>query len=333
MVASITALTSYVPTRILSNSDLEKMVDTSDEWIYTRTGIKNRFIADHDEFTSTMGIKVAQDLFNKHQLSPGDIEAIIVATMTPDYHMMPATSCIIQDALGAKNAFCFDLPVPCSGFIYALAIAKAFVESNMLKNVLVIASEKMSSALDYTDRSTCVLFGDGATAALVSSLPGLRLGHFSLGSDGSFADILTIPAGGCRMPASTASVNNRLHALQMKGKGVFKQAVLKMFQSSKAVLDLEGLTEKDIAWVIPHQANLRIIKALAEKFSAIDLNQVYSVVDRYGNTSCASIGIALDSFLQSSFYEKEDRLLFTAFGGGMTWGSCVVTIDKRIDIE
>lgn len=332
---SIVALASYIPSNVMANHDFEKSLDTSDEWISTRTGIRERRIATSDESTSTMGIKVAQKIINAKGIDAEDIGAIILATMTPDYYSMPPTSCVIQSAIGAKNAFCLDLPIPCSGFIYAISIAQSFFKSSMVNGpILVIASEKMSSVIDYEDRSTCVLFGDGAVASLIDSKgTGIKLGSFDLGANGNFSDILMIEAGGSKAPATIDTVKNKMHFIKMQGRGVFKQAIINMFSSCKNVLEKEGISEEDISWVIPHQANLRIINSLAEKFSSIDRDRVYSVVDKYGNTSCASIGIALVDFLKEGKYKIGDKMLFTAFGGGMTWGSCVVDIEGGIDIE
>jgi 3-oxoacyl-[acyl-carrier-protein] synthase III len=327
--ARIVATGSYLPERVLSNKDLEKMVETSDEWIVSRTGMKERRMAKDDEFTSDMGYKAASSVLQKANLAPDAIDLILVATLTPDY-IFPSTACLLQSSLKATKAAAFDIQAACTGYIYCIAIAKAFVESGMYKNVLIVASEKLSSIVDYKDRNTCVLFGDGASACIVTSdtsKPGLVIRDVSLGSDGDQAQLLTLPAGGSRMPASQESVSSGCHYLKMEGKDVFKHAVRRMEASSKECMDKVGLTEKDLSWLVPHQANIRIIEAIAKRFE-IPMERVFMTIEKYGNTSASSIGIALDELLEEKDIAFGDNILLTAFGAGLTWGSSILTKER-----
>src|ERR1700738_4593845 len=257
--ARIIGTGSYLPSSVLTNSDLEKIVDTSDEWIVSRTGIRERRIASKDEFPSHMGTKAAQEALSSACVKIADIDLILVATMTPDY-LSPSTAALIQAQLGASKCPAFDLQAACSGYLYGLSMAKAYVESGLYKTILFIATEKMSSFLDYTDRTTCVLFGDGAAASIIANAgPGLHIDHVCLGADGSLADIMLIPAGGARHPATSETVAGRMHTFKMAGQEVFKHAVRRMGSAVQACLDATGLTEEDIRWLVPHQANIRII--------------------------------------------------------------------------
>ncbi len=325
--AKIIGTGSYLPKRVLSNQDLEKIVETTDDWIVTRTGMKERRIAREDEFTSDMGADAARAALDDAGMSAEEIDFILVATMTPDY-MCPSTSCLIQKAIGATKAASMDVGAACTGFLYVLATAKAFVETGLAKNVLVIASEKLSSITDYQDRATCVLFGDGASACIVSAAKerkGLELSGITLGCDGGQADILVIPAGGCRQPASNETVENRQHYVKMEGKEVFKHAVRRMESACKECLELAELQEQDISWLIPHQANIRIIDAMAKRFKHLPPDRIFKTVHKYGNTSASSVGIALDELLKQESLQKGERILLTAFGGGLTWGAAVLT--------
>ena len=324
--AKILGTGSYVPERILSNQDLERLVETSDEWIVSRTGMKERRIARQDESTSDMAYIAAKAALADAELSPQDIDLILVATITPDY-AFPSTSCLLQSRLQATKAAAMDIEAACTGYLYALATAKAFVQTGVYKNVLVVAAEKVSSIVDYKDRNTCILFGDGASACVVSSMSGKRnilIEEVSLGADGDLENLLKVPAGGSRTPASPETVSLGLHYLQMEGKEVFKHAVRRMEASSKECLDKLGLAEGDIKWIVPHQANIRIIEAIAKRFQ-VPMERVYITIHKYGNTSASSIGIALDELLQEKKVQKGDHLLLTAFGAGLTWGSVILT--------
>ncbi len=323
MKARIVSTGAYLPSKILTNLDLEQMVDTSDEWITSRTGIKERRIAHEEEFTSDMGLKAAQEALAQAKLPPEKIDLIIFATHTPD-HFFPSTACMIQKELGAKNAAGFDIQAACSGYLYGLSVAKSFIESGAYKNILLVASEKLSSIIDYEDRNTCILFGDGASSAIISNEgAGLIIPHICLGSDGDQENLIKLPAGGCRKVASKESVDCREHFLRMEGREVFKHAVRRMEQAAIECLEHEGLTDADVSWLIAHQANIRIIDAIAKRFS-IPADRVYKTVHKYGNTSSSSVGIALHELLLDGNVNEGDRLLLVAFGAGLTWGAALL---------
>jgi 3-oxoacyl-[acyl-carrier-protein] synthase-3 len=322
--AKIIGTGSYLPAKILTNLDLEKMVETSDEWIVSRTGIKERRIAESSEYTSAMGAKAAMRALESAGVSPCDIDYIIVATLTPDY-LFPSTACLIQKEIGAKSASAIDIQAACTGYLYALSMAKALVETKMYKNILIVAAEKLSSITDYKDRSTCVLFGDGASAAVVSLQGnGLLIESVRLGADGELAELLSMPAGGCRNPASQETVADGKHFIKMSGNEVFKHAVRRMESACKECLESLQLPELSISWVIPHQANSRIIDAIAKRFEHLPEDRVFKTVHKYGNTSASSIGIALDELLRSHPVKAEEKILLTAFGAGLTWGAAVL---------
>ncbi len=316
---------SYLPQRILSNQDLEKLVDTTDEWIVTRTGMKERRLAEVDEFSSDMGKKAALRALDSAGLCVGDIDLILVATITPD-HIFPSTACFLQAQLGADKAAALDVQAACTGYLYALSLARAHILSGAARNVLIVATEKLSSIVDYTDRGTCILFGDGASSCVVSSTPkGFEVQEISLGADGLQAELLSLPAGGCRMPASTQTVMDKLHYLRMDGKEVFKHAVRRMEHASKQCMEKMGLSEAEISWLVPHQANIRIIESLAKRFS-LPMEKVFLTIHKYGNTSASSIGIALDELVRTQKLEKGEHVLLAAFGAGLTWGAGVLTM-------
>ncbi len=324
MTASIVGLGSYLPEKILSNRDLEAMVETSDEWITARTGIKERRIAREGEITSDMGIRAASAALKDAGMEAAEIDMILVATMTPDY-FCPSTAAVIQNGLGAKDVPAVDLLAACTGYLYALSSAKAYVESGIYKNVLIVASEKMSAFTDFSDRTSCVLFGDGAAAAVVSSRRGgLQIQSVELGADGSLADLIIVPGGGAKKPATLDTVNGREHYVRLKGKEVFKHAVRRMASSATNCLDKMGLKDSDISWFVPHQANGRIIDALA-KHLEIPEEKIFRCIEKYGNTSASSIGIALGDLLNENKLSPGDNLLLVAFGGGLTWGSALLT--------
>lgn len=327
--AKIIGTGSYLPEKILSNADLEKMVDTSDEWIVARTGIKQRHIAAKGENTSDMAAWAAQKALKRAGLKSTDIDFILVATLTPDF-IFPSTACLVQEKLKAKKAAALDIQAACSGFLYGLALAQNLIENKNFKNVLVIASEKLSSIVNYEDRSTCVLFGDGAAAAVVSrdkKADGYyEIKKVTLGADGALGDLLKLPAGGSRLPASDKTVKEKKHFIHMSGNETFKHAVRRMEASSKKCLEELKMKENEIDWLIPHQANLRIIEAIARRFKHLPQEHVYKEgVRKYGNTSACTIAIALDELERSRQVQHQDNLLFTVFGAGLTWGAAVIT--------
>ena len=322
--AKIIGTGSYLPERILTNSDLEQMVETSDEWIVSRTGMKERRIAREDEFTSDMGAAAARAAVKDAGLELDAIDFILVATLSPDY-MFPSTACLIQQKLGARKAGAMDIQAACTGYLYALSVAKGFIESGLYKNVLVIAAEKLSSITNYKDRSTCVLFGDGAGACVVSREgEGLAIESIQLGADGEQAELLVLPAGGSRKPASKETVEAGEHYIKMAGNEVFKHAVRRMEAACKECLDAAGVSEMEISWLIPHQANLRIIDAIARRFEHLPSERIFKTVQKYGNTAASSVGIALDELLKEHEVKKQERILLTAFGSGLTWGAAVL---------
>lgn len=322
--ARIIGLGSYLPKKVLTNQDLERMVETSNEWIVSRTGMHERRLAADDEFPSDMGAQAAIQALESAQLTPEDIDMIIVATMSQDY-ISPSTANLIQAKIKADQAAAMDIQAACTGFLYALSIAKAFIEAGHYRNILVVASEKMSAFVDYKDRSTCVLFGDGAGAAIVAAQgEGLRIDTLCLGSDGQLADLVKIPAGGSRNPATKETVEQGLHYFQMSGNEVFKHAVRRMSAAARECLAKAGLEEKDVSWLVPHQANKRIIDAIAKNFN-ISESKVYQTVHKYGNTSASSIAIALHELVEEHEFEEGEHLLLTAFGGGLTWGAAILT--------
>ncbi len=324
--AKIIGLGAYLPKRVLSNQDLEKMVETSDEWITSRTGMKERRIAAEDEFTSDMGYEAAKQALKESGIQAEEVDLILVATLTPDY-VFPSTACLIQNKLGAVNAAAMDMQAACSGYIYALSMAKAYIESGMHNNVLIIAAEKLSSIVNYEDRNTCVLFGDGASACVVSgSKPGYVIENVSLGCDGKQSELLILPAGGSKRPASLETVQAGEHFIKMEGKEVFKHAVRRMEEAVKNCLDASGLTEKEISWMVPHQANIRIIEALAKRFE-VPREQVYLTIHKYGNTSASSVGIALDELVKEKGVKRGERIVLFGFGAGLTWGAAALTCE------
>lgn len=321
--AKIIGTGSYLPVRVLTNQDLEQMVDTSDEWIVSRTGMKERRLARPDEHTSTMGVIAARAAIEDACLAPDQIDFILVATLTPDY-IFPSTACLIQHEIGAK-AGAADVQAACTGYLYALSMAKAFVESGVYRNVLVVASEKLSSIIDYKDRSTCILFGDGAAACVVSCEgKGLSIAAIRLGADGEQAELLRLPGGGCRHPASADSLANGMHYIKMAGNEVFKHAVRRMESASKECLEAACVSQQDVAWIIPHQANIRILDAMAKRFEHLPQDRVYKTVQKYGNTSSSSLGIALDEWRKEQLGKSGEKILLTAFGAGFTWGAALL---------
>jgi 3-oxoacyl-[acyl-carrier-protein] synthase III len=320
---SITAVGSYVPERILTNCDLEKMVETSDEWILTRTGIRERRIAADDQFTSDLGAQAALNAMKRGGISPDQIDLIINATITPDMPF-PSTACLVQQKIGARRAAAFDIEAACSGFIYALEIGQQFIMSRTYETVLVIGAEKLSSIIDWKDRNTCVLFGDGAGAAILQHRPQAHgLLTACMGADGRKAELLTMPGGGSRCPATVQSVSNGLHYLRMDGKETFKNAVNAMYTAAQEALRRCELDISQIQCVIPHQANRRIIDAVGERLG-VRPDQLFVNLEKYGNTSAASVAIALDEAVESGRIRRGDLVLLVVFGAGLTWGAAVI---------
>ncbi len=320
--AGIIGLGIYLPEKILTNFDLEKMVDTSDEWIRTRTGVQERRIAKKGECASDLGSRAALAAIQDAGLTAQDIDLIVVATITPD-SFFPSTACNIQNKIGARCG-AFDVAAACSGFPYALAVAEGFVRSGMYRKILVVGTEVLSGFIDWKDRSTCVLFGDGAGAAVVSEVTdghGIRSTY--LGADGSQGDLLKIPGGGSRMPPSEETVKNGMHYLKMQGSEIFKLAVRRMEEAIGEVLKRGGLTAEDVDCVIPHQANLRILQAVSERVH-IPLDKIFVNVERYGNMSSASTVVALYEAVKQGKIKSGSNVVLVAFGGGLTWASCLV---------
>ncbi len=320
---SIVGVGSYVPERKLTNADLEKMVETSDEWITTRTGIKERRIAADDQFTSDLATEAAKRALSKAGVKAEEIDLIIVATITPDMPF-PSTACLVQSNIGATNAAAFDLEAACSGFIYALEIAQQFIMSRTYNTVLVIGAEKLSSIIDWKDRNTCVLFGDGAGAAVLQNREKSHgLLTACMGADGAKAGLLSMPGGGSRCPATKDSVDNRLHYLRMDGRETYKSAVTAMYRAALKAMDRCKVDISQIKCIIPHQANLRIISAVGDRLGA-KKEQVFVNVDKFGNTSAASVAIALDQVVEEGLIERGDLILMVVFGAGLTWGAAVI---------
>ena len=320
---SILSVGSYVPSRVLTNADLEKMVNTSDEWITSRTGIQERRLAASDEFTSDLAAEAARRALARAGLKGEQIDLVIVATITPDF-VFPATACLVQQKIGARSAAAFDIEAACSGFIYGLEIGQQFITSHTYDTVLVIGAEKLSTIIDWTDRNTCVLFGDGAGAAILQSRPGAHgLLTACMGADGTKADLLCMPGGGSRHPATAESLHNRLHFLRMEGKETFKNAINAMLTAAQECLRRCEVDIARIKCVIPHQANRRIVEAVAERLGARE-DQVFVNLHRYGNTSAASVAIALDEAVHSGRIQRGDLILLMVFGAGLTWGAAII---------
>jgi 3-oxoacyl-[acyl-carrier-protein] synthase-3 len=320
---SIIGTGSYVPEKILTNEDLSRMVDTSDEWITTRTGIKQRRIAAKDEHTSDMAAKAALKAIEQAKISPAEIDLILVATATPDM-LFPATACFVQKKIGATNAACLDISAACAGFLFGVEIAQQFITSHTYDTVLVIGADKLTAITNWSDRNTCILFGDGAGAAILRHRGGSH-GVISthIGSDGQYTDILFMPGGGSRCPITRENADLNLQTIHMTGKEVYKHAVTAMLSAARKALEQAGLRIEDIACVIPHQANMRIIEAIADRLD-IPLEKFYVNLDRYGNTSAAAVAIALDEANRSGRIEPGDYVLMVVFGGGLTWASTVI---------
>ncbi len=321
--AVVTGTGMSAPSRTMTNHDLEKIVDTSDDWIRTRTGIRERRIAWPHETVSEFALEASKNALEMAGLSPSDVELIIFATVTPDVPI-PATACLLQHRLGCQRAAAFDIQAGCSGFIFAQSVAKQFIVSGRCKNVLVIGAELLSKFLDWSDRTTCVIFADGAGAVVMSEgeLPRGVLAS-AMHSDGSMSDYITMEGGGSKYPASPETVAKGMHYIRMRGNETFKIAVRSIEEVSREVLQAAGLTPDDVSWFIPHQANQRIIDAVGERLG-IPAERCYVNIDRYGNTSAASIPIALDEAVRSGKVRRDDVILMAAFGAGLTWAASAV---------
>jgi 3-oxoacyl-[acyl-carrier-protein] synthase-3 len=323
ITAAITAVGGYVPDFVLSNKVLETMVDTNDEWITTRTGIKERrILKDADKGTSFLAIKAAEDLIAKANIDPLEIDLILMATATPDMPVA-ATGVYVATAIGATNAFAYDLQAACSSFLYGMSTAAAYIQSGRYKKVLLIGADKMSSIVDYKDRATCIIFGDGAGAVLFEpNYEGYGLQDEYLRSDAVGRDFLKIPAGGSLLPPTMETVNDNKHNIIQDGKTVFKYAVTNMADASEAILKRNNLTNENVDWLVPHQANKRIIDATAHRMNLED-SKVLMNIEKYGNTTSATLPLVLYDFEKR--FKKGDTIIFAAFGGGFTWGSIYLT--------
>ena len=320
---SIIGTGSYVPERILTNADLEAMVETSDQWIMERTGIRERRIAAEGEFTSHLAAEAAKAAIENAGITVDEIDMILVATITPDT-FFPSTACHVQRLIGAKNAACMDVNAACSGFLYCVEIAQQFIANHTYQTVLVIGADKLSSIVNWTDRNTCVLFGDGAGAAVLKYRAGSH-GVIAtyMGSDGNYGEILHMPGGGCAIPITKENADDKLNTLHMNGRETFKQAVTSMMKAAQRALEKSGLTTDDLKCIIPHQANIRIIEAMADRLD-VPMSKFHINLDKYGNTSAAAVAIALDEANRMGRFEVGDYILLVVFGGGLTFASSVI---------
>lgn len=315
---------SYTPEKILTNEEISRRVDTSDEWIRERTGIRERHIAAEGQATSDLATEAAKAALENAGMKASEIDLILVATVTPDMPF-PSTACFVQAKLGLKDTPAFDITAACSGFLYGLQVARGLIASRVYRNILVIGAEKLSCITNWEDRTTCVLFGDGAGAVVLGAeeKTGYGILDMTMGADGSEYRILHLPAGGSARPASLETVKSGAHFLQMQGNQVFKLAVRAMEQSALSVLERQGLTASQIAWVIPHQANTRIIEAISQRLG-IGMDRFWVNLDSFGNTSAASIPIALDEAWRAGSIKRDDHILFVSFGAGLTWASALI---------
>lgn len=322
--AAFRSIGAYVPPKVMTNADFEKIIDTTDEWITKRTGIKERRISEENEASSDLGVKAAEIAIQRAKISKEDIDLIICATVTPDYLCMPSTACLVAAKLEIPNVMAYDISAACTGFVYATSIAKAFIESGMKKNVLIIGAEKYTSILDYTDRTTCFIFGDGAGAAIISATEKKEeaIVDVNCSSDGNYEDLIKTAGGGSKHPCSQEVLEQKMACIRMKGNETFKLAVKTLTADVKIMLEKHNLTNQDINHFIPHQANYRIIKAVGD---ALNLSEEQTVVtvDKYGNTSAASIPMAMNYAYESGKIKAGDTILFDAFGAGLTWGSAL----------
>ena len=322
--AAFRSIGAYVPPKIMTNADFEKIIDTSDEWITKRTGIKERRISEENEASSDLGAKAAAQAIERSGLAKEDIDLVICATVTPDYLCMPSTACLIAAKLDLPPVQAFDVSAACTGFVYATSVAKAFVESGMKKNVLIVGAETYSSILDYTDRGTCFIFGDGAGAAIISATNNKdeAIIDVNCSSDGNYEDLIKTPGGGSKHPCSQEVLDAKMACIKMKGNETFKLAVRTLTSDVEVMMEKHNITSEDINHFIPHQANMRIISAVGKALGMTE-EQTVVTVDRYGNTSAASIPMAMNYAYEQGKIKAGDTVLFDAFGGGLTWGSAL----------
>ncbi|RXK02303.1 3-oxoacyl-ACP synthase [Arcobacter sp. CECT 8989] len=322
--AAFRSIGAYIPPKIMTNFDFEKIIDTTDEWITKRTGIKERRISEENEASSDLGARAAQVAIDRANIAKEDIDLVICATVTPDYLCMPSTACLIASKLDLPPVQAFDVSAACTGFVYAVSVAKAFIESGMKKNVLIIGAEKYTSILDYTDRTTCFIFGDGAGAAIISATDKKEeaIIDVNCSSDGNYDDLIKTAGGGSKHPCSQEVLDNKMACIRMKGNETFKLAVKTLTSDVQDMMEKHNITNKDITHFIPHQANYRIISAVGKALGLND-EQTVVTVDKYGNTSAASIPMAMNYAYEQGKIKKGDMLLFDAFGAGLTWGSAL----------
>lgn len=328
--AAFRSIGAYIPSKVMTNADFEKIIDTTDEWITKRTGIKERRISEKDEASSDLGARAAEQAIERAGISKEEIDLIICATVTPDYLCMPSTACLIASKLGLPNLMAFDISAACTGFVYALSIAKAFIESGMKKNVLIIGAETYTSILDYTDRGTCFIFGDGAGAAIIGATNNKEeaIVDVNCSSDGNYDDLIKTPGGGSKNPCSQQVLDEKMACIRMKGNETFKLAVKTLTADVKVMLEKHNLSNEDIQHFIPHQANYRIIKAVGDALGLGDDKTVVTV-DKYGNTSAASIPMAMNYAYEQGKIKAGDTVLFDAFGAGLTWGSALFPFSPK----
>lgn len=328
--AAFRSIGAYVPSKVMTNVDFEKIIETTDEWITKRTGIKERRYAEENENPSDMGAKAASQAIERAGIAKEDIDLVICATVTPDYLCMPSTACLIASKLGLPPTQAFDISAACTGFVYASSIAKAFIESGMKKNVLIVGAEKYTSILDFTDRTTCFIFGDGAGAAIISSTDNKEeaIIDVNCSSDGNYDDLIKTPGGGSKNPCSQEVVDSKMACIQMKGNETFKLAVKTLTSDVEDMLKKHNIQSEDINHFIPHQANYRIISAVG-KALGFNEDQTVITVHKYGNTSAASIPMAMNDAYEQGKIKAGDKILFDAFGGGLTWGSALFPFSPK----
>ncbi|WP_424688998.1 MAG: beta-ketoacyl-ACP synthase III [Halarcobacter ebronensis] len=322
--AAFRSIGAYIPPKIMTNFDFEKIIDTTDEWITKRTGIKERRISEENEASSDLGARAAQAAIDRANIAKEDIDLVICATVTPDYLCMPSTACLIASKLDLPPVQAFDISAACTGFVYAVSMAKAFIESGMKKNVLIIGAEKYTSILDYTDRTTCFIFGDGAGAAIISATDKKEeaIVDVNCSSDGNYDDLIKTAGGGSKHPCSQEVLDNKMACIRMKGNETFKLAVKTLTSDVQDMMEKHNITNEDITHFIPHQANYRIISAVGKALGLND-EQTVITVDKYGNTSAASIPMAMNYAYEQGKVKAGDMILFDAFGAGLTWGSAL----------
>jgi len=328
--AAFRSIGAYIPPKIMTNADFEKIIDTTDEWITKRTGIKERRVAEDHEAASDLGARAAEQAIERSGVAKEDIDMVICATVTPDYLCMPSTACIIAAKIGLPPVMAQDISAACTGFVYAVSIAKAFIESGMKKNVLIIGAEKYTSILNYEDRGTCFIFGDGAGAAIISATDNISeaIVDVNCSSDGNYEDLIKTPGGGSKNPCSPEVLEQKLACIQMKGNEVFKLAVKTLTSDVETMMEKHNIKNEDINHFIPHQANMRIIKAVGKALKLTD-EQTVVTVDKYGNTSAASIPMAMNYAYEQGKIKKGDNVLFDAFGAGLTWGSALFPFSPK----